>query len=54
MPCWGNLMAALCSALCSTILRQMDLLFVVYSYSRDYKLEAAFLGLHRMFFDFYI
>ncbi len=44
MPCWGNLMAALYSALCSTTLRQMDLLFVVNSYSRDYKLDAAFFG----------
>ncbi len=42
MPCLGNLMAAICSALCSTTLRQMDLLFVVYSYSRDYKVDAAF------------
>ncbi len=52
MPCWGNLMAAFCPGLCSTTLRQMDLLFVVFSYSRD-KLDAAFLGSHRMFFDFY-
>ncbi len=36
-------MAALCSALCSTTSRQMDLLLVVFSYSRDYKLDADFL-----------
>ena len=30
-----------------------NVLFVVFSYSRDYKIDAAFLGLHQMFFDFY-
>ncbi len=47
MPCWGNVMAALCSALCSTTLRQFFyfLLFNLYLTTRDsLRLKISFAG----------